>query len=156
MIVVMENIRSAHNVGSIFRTADAFGAEKVILVGVTPAPVDKFGRPRSDIAKTALGAEKTLEWQSVKTVKPIFGKLKKEGYKIIALEQSPRSKDIRRFHPPKNGKYAIVLGSETNGVSGAALSLADEVIEIPMFGKKESLNVAVAFGIIAYSSLLNE
>lgn len=156
MIVILENIRSAHNVGSIFRTADAAGVEKIILVGVTPAPTDKFGRKQPEIAKTALGAEKNMPWQSVKLIKPALAKLKISGYKITALEQAEKAKDIRRFSPPKSRKFAIILGSETEGVSKASLSLADEIIEIPMFGKKESLNVSVAFGIIAYASLLNK
>ena len=156
MIVILENIRSAHNVGSIFRTADAVGAEGIVLVGVTPAPADKFGRPQPEIAKTALGAEKNIPWRQAKTARPVIAKLKKDGYLIIALEQSEKSKDIRRFVPPKNGKFAVVLGSETEGVSKAILSSSDEIIEIPMFGRKESLNVSVAFGIIAYASLLNK
>lgn len=156
MIVILENIRSAHNVGSIFRTADAAGAEEIILVGVTPAPLDKFGREVSEIVKTALGAEKNIPWRSVKTTKPVLSKLKKDGYKIVALEQSEQSKDIRHFNSPKNGKFAVVLGSETEGVSKSALSASDEIIEIPMFGRKESLNVSVAFGIIAYASFIGK
>ncbi len=156
MIVILENIRSAHNVGAIMRTADAIGVKEIYLVGTTPAPIDKFGRIQKEIAKTALGAEKNILWKNVKTIKPVIGKLKKLGYEIYALEQAPDSTDIAKFTPPTDDKYAIVLGNEVDGVSKSVLSIVNKKIEIPMFGKKESLNVSVAYGILAYADYLKK
>jgi len=151
MIVILDNIRSSHNVGSIFRTADAVGVEKIYLCGVTPAPSDKFGRAVSDIAKVALGAEKNIPWEQADSTATAVRKLKKKGYSIVAVEQADNSVDYRSVKIPKGAPVAVVLGSETEGVSRSVLKLADIVMEIPMVGKKESLNVAVAFGIAAYA-----
>lgn len=156
MIIILENIRSAHNVGAIMRTADAIGAEKIYLIGTTPAPIDKFGRIQKEIVKTALGAEKNIPWEHKETTRPLITKLRKSGYEAYALEQAPDSVDIARFTPPKDNKYAIILGNEVEGVSKDTLRVVDKKIEIPMFGKKESLNVSVAFGILAYADYLNK
>ena len=156
MIVILENIRSAHNVGAIMRTADAIGAEKVYLIGTTPAPIDKFGRTQKEIAKTALGAEKNLPWEHRETTRPLITALKKSSHRVYALEQSPDSIDIAKFAPLSDEKYAIILGNEVDGVSKNALATVDGKIEIPMFGKKESLNVSVAFGILAYADYINK
>lgn len=155
MIAVLVDIRSALNVGSIFRTADAAGFEKIYLTGITPGPIDDFGQPRSDIAKVALGAEKYLAWEKVKSPTRLLNKLKKEGYFILALEQLDRSVPFDKFRPKKK-KTALVLGNEVEGLPKRIIDLADGIIEIPMMGKKESLNVSVAFGIAAYRLALEE
>jgi tRNA G18 (ribose-2'-O)-methylase SpoU len=141
--VILHNIRSAYNVGSIFRTADAVGIEKIYLTGYTPNPAkDK------KIEKTALGAEKYVSWQSYKNLNYLLNKLKKEGFKIVALEQSEKSIPYYKFKPQFD--LVLILGNEVRGLNKKILEKCDYVLEIPMFGKKESLNVAVAFGIVAY------
>jgi 23S rRNA (guanosine2251-2'-O)-methyltransferase len=143
--VLLHNIRSTHNVGSIFRTADALGVTKIYLSGVSPTPVDRFGRHRKDIAKVALGAEKSISWIYFTDSKKIIKKLKKEGYQIIGLEQAKNSIDYKKIKIT----YPIlfIVGDEVNGIDGGTLSLCDIVVEIPMKGQKESLNVSVAFGV---------
>lgn len=145
VFVLLHNIRSTHNVGSIFRTCDALGVEKIYLSGYSPTPLDKFGRPRKDVAKVALGAEKNIEWQYVKNPKKILSDLKKERFQIIALEQSKKSVDYKKVKV----KYPVLflVGNEVDGISENILKLCDMVAEIPMRGKKESLNVSVAFGV---------
>jgi tRNA G18 (ribose-2'-O)-methylase SpoU len=152
MIVILHNIRSLHNVGSIFRTSDAVGAEKIYLCGYTPAPFDEYGLPRGPLAKTALGAEKTVAWEKCRQTTRLLDKLKQEGKSIIAVEQSKRSISYNRLHLSKKQfkNIVLVMGNEVRGLSPAVLRHADKVLEIPMFGKKESLNVSVAFGIVAY------
>lgn len=149
----MQNIRSLHNVGSIFRTADAVGIQKIYLCGITPEPTDRFGKVRPEIAKVALGAEKTIPWdasaRSARATSRLLEKLKKEGYKIFAVEQSRQSTPYYRAGV-KSGKIALVVGNEVKGLSPAILKKADKILEIPMRGKKESLNVAVAFGIVVF------
>ena len=149
--VLCDNIRSAHNVGSIFRTADAAGAAKIILGGITPTPVDKFGRAQKEIKKTALGAEKNVAWETTKNPARKIGELKKQGFQVVALEQRKGSADFRKFKP--RFPLALILGNEVGGVSKSILRRADKIIEIPMRGKKESLNVAVAFGIAIFGIL---
>jgi tRNA G18 (ribose-2'-O)-methylase SpoU len=139
-----------HNVGSIFRTADAAGVSNIILSGYTPAPVDRFKLPRADFAKVSLGAEKTIPWVQVKTLAATVKPLKKEGFYIVALEQAKNSTSLFDFKAPKDKPLALILGNEVRGVSKAGLSLCDEVVEIPMRGKKESLNVSVAAGIAMF------
>jgi len=146
--VVLDNIRSVHNVGSIFRTSDALGVNKIFLCGCTPTPKDRFGRERKDLAKVALGAEKSIEWGYFKTTEEIVKKLKKEKFQIIALEQSENSIDYKKVKT-KN-KIAIILGEEVHGLNKKVLDLADIIMEIPMRGIKESLNVSVSFGIAAF------
>jgi len=155
MVAILQNIRSLHNVGSIFRTADAASFEKIYLCGITPTPLDRFGKKQKDLAKVALGAEDYVKWEKVgnspkanKTIL-LIKKLKKEGYQIIALEQDKRSIPYFKFKP-KNKKIALILGDEVKGISKSILKYCDLIIEIPMYGKKESLNVSVAFGIAAY------
>lgn len=153
MIVILHNVRSLHNVGSIFRTADAVGVEKIYLTGITPKPVDRLGKPRPQLTKVALGAEKTVPWEYIKQAAPLIKKLQREKYKILAVEQSARS--IPYFKLPKyyiqNSKFCLVLGNEVRGLSESILKRADKVLEIPMAGRKESLNVAVAFGIVIFN-----
>ena len=148
-IVVLDNVRSIHNVGSIFRTADALGVNTIYLCGVTPTPVDRFGRPRNDLAKVALGAEKNILWKYAKSTLAVVKKLKKAGFRIIALEQDMRSVDFKKVKA--SSKTALVLGTEVTGLDRKILALADAIAEIPMAGKKESLNVSVAFGIAGYA-----
>lgn len=147
---VLHDIRSAHNVGSIFRTADGAGFSRVVLSGYTPAPLDRFGRSVKEIAKTALGAEKILPWEQYATLEEAAAKLKSDGYAIVGLEQDGGAVDYREFTPPQSGKIALVVGNEVDGLAPEDRALCDVLIEIPMHGKKESLNVAVAFGIAAY------
>ena len=134
--------------GSLFRTADAVGVTKVFLVGITSAPIDRFGRARSDIAKVALGAEKTLPWEARNDLPDLIVELQQKGIGVIALEQSPGSLDYRTVKP--SGSFALIVGSETEGLSPDILALCDKVIDIPMRGKKESLNVSVATGIALF------
>ena len=151
VIVILDNIRSTFNVGSIFRTADAMGVNQLILCGTTPAPVDRFGRERKDIAKVSLGAEKSVLWRYEEGILNVIKKLKKEGYQIIAIEQAENSVDYKKVKI-KN-KVVFVMGAEVEGVSKNILKLADVVAEIPMRGQKESLNVSVSFGVALFRIL---
>lgn len=151
LCLALDNIRSTHNVGSIFRTADAIGINKIYLCGVTPAPIDRFGRDRKDIAKVALGAEKSLAWEAISDIKQLIETMKKQGYKILALEQDEKAIDYKDLKI--EGKNLLILGEETKGIKKDILDLCDHIVEIPMKGNKESLNVSVATGIILYSLL---
>ncbi|OHA60106.1 MAG: hypothetical protein A2589_00280 [Candidatus Vogelbacteria bacterium RIFOXYD1_FULL_46_19] len=148
VFLILYNIRSAYNVGAIFRTADAVGIVKIFLIGVTPCPVDRFGRVNSRIAKTALGAEKSVSWTYHKTIASILVKLKKAGLKTVALEQTDHSVDYRKLK--LKGSWALVLGEETKGLPTSVLNKCDLITEIPMRGKKESLNVSVAAGVALF------
>lgn len=158
MIVIFHNIRSLYNVGSIFRTADAVGVEKIYLCGITPKPVDEFGRPREQLIKVSLGAEKYIKWEYCKSTARLINKLKNSpiggGYKIFAIEQNKKSipyyKVKCRMSDVRRQKVALVLGNEVKGLPKSILNRADKILEIPMKGKKESLNVAVAFGVVAF------
>jgi len=152
MIVILHNIRSNYNVGSIFRTADAFGIEKIYLCGITPQPIDRFGRKNNALSKVALGAEEYIESEYFKSTTKLLDKLKTQGYTIVAVELDKKSESLNKIKISKSKlkKTALVLGSETDGLSNAILKRADKIIEIPMSGKKESLNVSVAFGIVGY------
>jgi len=157
MIAILHNIRSLYNVGSIFRTSDAVGISKIYLCGYTPAPYDEFGLPIGPLVKTALGAERTVAWEKCASTTRLLDKLHDDGYKIFAVEQSKRSMPYQHLRLSKRQleKAALIVGNEIKGVSPAVLSRADKILEIPMFGKKESLNVAVAFGIVAYGLRMN-
>ncbi|OGL69005.1 hypothetical protein A3E96_03740 [Candidatus Uhrbacteria bacterium RIFCSPHIGHO2_12_FULL_46_13] len=141
-----------HNVGSIFRTADAAGCEKIYLCGITPGPLDRFGRPNQKLLKVSLGAERYMPWERSRLTMGLLDKLKVKGYRILAVEQSKNSISLYKMKPlrSKSTKCVLVVGNEINGLSPALLKRADKVIEIPMRGKKESLNVAVAFGIAVF------
>ena len=147
--ILLHDIRSIHNVGSIFRTADGLGVAKIYLSGYSPLPVDRFGRKRSDLAKVALGAEDTVPWEQVESPTRLIERLKKENYKIVALEQSENSVDYTKVGDDTTGnkKTLVIFGNEVGGVSKEILDLADVIAEIPMRGEKESLNVSVAAGI---------
>lgn len=147
-VLVLDNLRSVENTASIFRTADGFGVTRIVLIGTTPAPLDRFGRERKDFTKVSLGAEKSVEWVYEKEIGRLLSDFKKEGYMIIALERSPKSKRLKDFSAPN--KFVLVVGGEIEGVSREALGLAHDIIEIPMFGAKESLNVSVATGVALF------
>lgn len=189
IFLILHNVRSLHNVGSIFRTADAAGVEKIYLTGYTPGPYDFFGKLRKDFAKTALGAERSVTWEQKKNINSLLKKFKEKGvvtsppnplsfirrggrlddiYRkpifVISLEQSPRaipynklttiyrSKFKKRNNTlPRYAAIALIVGNEVRGISPNILKKSDAVIEIPMHGKKESLNVAVAVGIALFS-----
>ncbi len=146
--ILLHDIRSVYNAGAIFRTADAIGATKIYITGYTPTPVDRFGQPRNDFAKSALGSEKTMAWEYAKTPVSILNRLKKEKVQIISVEQSESSVDYKKVK--RGTKVLVVFGNEVEGVSKSILSKSDVIAEIPMRGKKESLNVSVSAGIILY------
>lgn len=142
----LHNIRSMHNVGSAFRTADALGADALFLSGYSPCP------PRAEITKTALGAEEHVHWESVENISDHCTKLKNNGYQLIALEQTHSSILLDDFNPDSE-KICIILGNEVTGVDDQLLALSDAVVEIPQYGVKHSLNVSVAGGIALYALL---
>lgn len=145
--LVLDNIRSMENVGSIFRTADAAGVAKIYLCGITPKP------PRKEIDKTALGAVDFVDWEHQDNLKFLISNLKKSGVKIIALEQDKRSIPYTQLNSESgilDSDFALIVGNEVDGVSSEILDLCDKIIEIPMHGQKNSLNVAVATGIALF------
>lgn len=144
LIVVLDNIRSLNNVGSVFRSSDAFKLEKIYLCGVTATP------PNSEIHKTALGAEDSMDWEYKEDTKEVIKKLKKEGYKIFAVEQVQNSIMLDKIELDKNSKYALVLGNEVKGVQQEVVDMCNFAVEIPQFGTKHSLNVSVAGGIVIW------
>lgn len=145
VVLVLDNLRSGLNVGSIFRTADAFLLEKILLCGITAQP------PHREILKTALGSTESVTWEYVSTAEAGVVLLKALGYRVFAIEQTTNSIWLHDFRPVAGEKYAFVLGNEVDGVGEAALALCDGVIEIPQFGTKHSLNVAVAAGIVVWA-----
>lgn len=147
--VVLVDIRSIENVGSIFRTADGAGVEKIYLGGITPTPLNRLGKPREDLAKVALGAEKSVSWEQTPNVLNLLKKFKKGGWQICAIEQDKNSKSFKKL--PKTGRVLIVMGTEVTGLPKNILRMCDGIYEIPMKGQKESLNVSVAFGIAVYN-----
>ncbi len=152
LTVVLDDIRSMYNVGSVFRTADSFRLEKLVLCGITACP------PHPEIHKTALGAEESVEWESAPSAKEAVEKLKSQGYEVYALEQVEHSIALQDFNPVKGKKYAIVLGNEVKGVAQEAVDVCNGSIEIPQFGTKHSMNVSVSGGIAMWhiaSRLLN-
>jgi 23S rRNA (guanosine2251-2'-O)-methyltransferase len=150
-ILILHDIRSVENVGAIFRTADAAGINKIYLTGYTPAPLDRFGRKRKDLAKSALGAEETVSWEQKKLIKPLITKLRKEGFLVVAIEQDEASTDYKKIK--LKNKNAFLVGTEVTGVPKDILKKCDVISEIPMKGKKESLNVSVALGIALFRML---
>jgi len=149
ILLILHNIRSVHNVASIFRTADCAGVSRIYLTGYTPTPADRFGRARRDFAKVSLGAERTVPWEAWRSALLLLAQLKKEGVKIIAVEQNPRAIDYRVVRA--RGNCALVFGNEVRGLSETVLRRADTIAEIPLRGAKESLNVAVAAGIVIFN-----
>ncbi len=148
-VVLLDNVRSVLNVGSIFRTANGLAVDEIVLCGITPTPLDKYGNPRKDFAKVALGSENGVLWRYEESAPEATRFYKEQGYKVIALEQEERSVDYKEVI--QGEKTLLVVGSEVDGVSKEVLDLSDTIIEIPMLGLKESLNVTIAFGIALYS-----
>lgn len=156
IVIIAHNLRSAHNIGSLLRTADAMSVEKVFLTGYTPFP-KKDNDPRlphlankthKAIAKTALGAEESVDWQSTKDVKSIIDSLKDDGYEVLALEQTKKSENLNDYQPSQ--KVAILLGREVEGLELEVIEQCNKAIEIPMLGSKESLNVVQAAAMAMY------
>lgn len=145
--LIIHDVRSAHNVGSLFRTADGLGISKIFLTGYTPSPVDRFGRKDAKISKVSLGAEDTVPWEQREIRELIWG-FKKSGVEVVALEQTSDSIVLSDYHP--KGVVALVVGNEVEGISADILEQCSTIIEIPMRGKKESLNVANAAAIALY------
>ena len=144
IVIILDNVRSMHNVGSVFRTADSFLVEKIYLCGYTPSP------PHRDIHKTALGATETVEWQAEKNITNCLKLLKERDYTIYAIEQVHNSIMLNEFVMDKSKKIALVFGNEVDGVSKDALDLCDASIEIPQLGSKHSLNISVSAGIVIW------
>ncbi len=144
IVVVLDNVRSAHNVGAVFRTSDAFLLEKVCLCGITPTP------PHKEIRKTALGASESLAWKHFENTQECIDSLKTEGYHIISIEQAEGAVMLNDFQPEIGIKYAVVFGNEVKGVGQAVVSNSDTVIEIPQFGTKHSLNISVSAGVVIW------
>lgn len=144
VVVVLDEVRSMHNVGSIFRTSDGFAVEAIYLCGITGQP------PHREIEKTALGATQSVNWKYFKQTVDAIHELKANGYLVIAIEQASESMLLHAFNPQPNQRYALVLGNEVNGVSEEVMQLADGCIEIPQFGTKHSFNVVVSAGIVLW------
>lgn len=147
-VIVLDNIRSLHNVGSVFRTADAFLVSKLFLCGITGTP------PNREITKTALGATESVDWEYRESSLMIIKELKDQGWKIICLEQTDVSIPLQEFSPQSNEKYCFVFGNEVFGVDQKVIELADMAIEIPQFGTKHSLNISVTAGIAVWDYFL--
>jgi 23S rRNA (guanosine2251-2'-O)-methyltransferase len=150
-VLILDNIRSVENTGSMFRTAECLGVSKIILVGTTPAPLDRFGRKRQDFAKVSLGAEELVEWEYLKEAQEAIQELKDQNFEIISLEQHQNSINLKEFKAREN--FALVVGNEVTGVSEEVLLASDTIVEISMKGEKESLNASVAAGIALFMLL---
>lgn len=148
LIIIADNVRSMHNVGSIFRTSDAFLVEKIYLCGITPTP------PHREIQKTALGATESVDWQYAENTLDVVNQLKKEGWTILALEQTTNSVMLDKLKVEKGEKIAIVLGNEVEGVNQEVINLCHKAVEIPQFGTKHSFNVSVSCGIMLWQVYL--
>ena len=144
IIAVLENIRSAYNVGSVFRTADAFLLQGIYICGYTAYP------PHKEIKKTALGADETVDWKYFKTTKEAIEELRKEGYSVFAVEQAESSRLLQQVIFKKNEKLAVIFGNEVTGVDQTTIQLTDGCIEIPQLGMKHSLNIATAAGVVLW------
>jgi len=144
LTVVLDNVRSMHNIGSIFRTSDGFAIEKIYLCGITAQP------PHREIEKTALGATQSIEWAYSEDISEIILELRAAGYTIIAIEQAHNSLMLNSFQPKNSEKYALIFGNEVNGVSEEAMKLIDTCLEIPQFGTKHSFNIVVSAGIVLW------
>ncbi len=145
MVIVLDNVRSAHNTGSAFRTADAFGVDKIFLGGITPVP------PSPELRKVALGAEEVVPFQHVQDVVNLVRQLKKDGYTVVAVEQTVNSVKLNRFNREPGTKYALVFGNEVDGVQQEVVDQCDFSLEIPQKGTKHSLNVSVSVGVVLWA-----
>ncbi len=144
LIIILDNVRSLNNIGSIFRSSDAFLIEKIYLCGITASP------PHREIQKTALGATESVSWEYSKRISKTISELKEKDYQIYAIEQAQGSMSLQNFSPKKSIRYAFVFGNEVNGVSQNALDLCENVIEIPQEGTKHSLNISVSVGLVIW------
>lgn len=144
LVIVLDNVRSMHNVGSVFRTADGFAVEKMVLCGITGQP------PHREIEKTALGATESIDWVYESDVMCAVLALKAEGYTICAVEQAKHSSPLDQFQPDPDEKYALVFGNEVHGVSDSVMKIIDHCLEIPQFGTKHSFNISVTAGILMW------
>ena len=144
LVVILDNVRSLHNVGSVFRTSDAYCVKKVILCGITATP------PNTEIHKSALGAEFSVDWAYYKETTEAVNELKQAGYTILAIEQAHDSINMDTFKAEKGNKYAVILGNEVKGVQQSVIDLSDGCLELPQFGTKHSLNVSVTAGIVIW------
>ena len=144
MIIILDNIRSAHNVGSIFRTCDAFLISEIILCGITATP------PNKEIRKTALGSTESVDWRYFDNIEEVVLNLKKEGFQIISIEQADKSLKLENFEPKKDKKYAFIFGNEIKGIDQKIIDISNDVLEIPQFGTKHSINVSVSAGIVIW------
>ncbi len=150
LVLVLDNIRSAHNVGSAFRTADSFKVDKVFLCGICAQP------PSAEIHKSALGAEDSVEWEHVADTMDAISRLKSEGYTIVSAEQAVSSVMLDKFRPDADGRYAVVFGNEVAGVRQDVVDESDIILEIPQYGTKHSLNVSVSVGVILWHFRLHK
>jgi len=148
---ILHNIRSVHNVGSFFRTAEAAGIDKIYFTGYTPSPNDRFGKKRTDVSKVALGAEDLVLWEEGTSIKELISKLKKEGFTVVAVEQDEKSISYKDINKLSHKDVAFIFGNETDGIEKEILDICDSILEIPMSGKKESINVSVAGGVILFT-----
>ena len=144
LVVVLDDVRSMYNVGSVFRTADAFRVEAVCLCGITSVP------PATEIHKTALGAEDSVEWRYYATACEAVDSLRRDGYEVFSVEQVENSTKLQNFTPERGRRYAVILGNEVKGVRQEVVDMSDGCLEIPQFGTKHSMNVSVTAGIIIY------
>jgi len=144
IIVVLDNVRSLNNIGSVFRTCDAFLVEKIYLCGITATP------PHKDIHKTALGSTEAVDWEYVENIMDLVQRLKSENIKVISIEQAENATMLNGFTPQPQTTYALVFGNEVKGVSQKTVSASDVVLEIPQFGTKHSLNISVSVGVVVW------
>ncbi len=144
IIIILDNIRSLNNIGSVFRTSDAFLIEKIYLCGITAQP------PHNDIRKTALGSTETVDWEYAENTLDLVEKLKVEGVKVCSIEQAERATMLNNFKPQSKTKYAFVFGNEVKGVAQNVVNKSDVVIEIPQYGTKHSLNISVSCGVVIW------
>ena len=149
-IVILDNLRSLNNIGSIFRTCDALKIKKLFLCGICGTP------PNREINKTALGSTEFVDWEYKKNILDVIKKLKDDNYKIISIEQTKKSVDLNNFKVSKNDKVAFIFGNEVKGVSISAINCSDLIIKIPQFGRKKSMNVSVCVGVILWDIFLKQ
>ncbi len=144
IVVVLDNIRSLNNIGSVFRSADAFRIERIHLCGITATP------PQKEIHKTALGATESVDWSYSESIEELIRELKSEGWTILAVEQADKSISLNEFHPEAGRRYAVIFGNEVKGVQQKVIDLSDGCLEIPQYGTKHSLNISVSCGIVLW------
>jgi tRNA G18 (ribose-2'-O)-methylase SpoU len=148
IVIVLDNIRSLNNIGSVFRTADCFRLKEIHLCGITATP------PHREIQKTALGATESVDWKYFENTKESITELKKSGYQVYAIEQAENSISLENFVPDSKSKYALIFGNEINGVDDKVIELSDHCIEIPQYGTKHSFNISVSVGIVMWQLYL--